>query len=907
MSRINHQYSFNGNGMSRRVATSAYKITLLFYLTLLSSTIFAQTTTLRGKVLDPKQQPIAYATVVVAADSLLTHDIRYAITNSSGEFVVKQIAKTSPELWLSIRSIGFIPYLHRFAQHDFPSSLTITLPEESVDVKDVVIIAQAPDMYEKGDTIVYNPKSYTQGDEHNIGEVINQMPGMNVDKSGKVYFQGKEVDKVLVNNEDIFSRSTTGIAINTLPPDFANSVELLQNYKAGDDIASEFRNEKMTALNLKSEKRLTLNGSVEGAGGIINKFEGKASLLSLLPKGSASTMLNSNNTGEPVFSIEDYFTQNADVESLLTGKGDNMLRLTPQESELINPPSNEYDRTAGLANINVTLKPTKQYKLKSSTLYNRSRAYGLENSLQHFFTTNGRFTNKHQGSEQKDIQLISQSLTNKWLPNRRFSLQSDTKFSVNDLDNVLDDRNDYLSRALNAQHTSTKRTFEIKENLEAQWLLKRGILFFGAKFAFNNHTHTSELLSSDPVLPFTYEPRDATWYRLQPQRKKQNTEYRAYIGTIYPLLWDILLTGEMAYQGNHTHLRQKINNDRATETLLLHELHPYVGLMKNINIFRFTLGSYFSYYQLQTSPYTLRANSRFYVEPKATLKLEFTTHHNITLSAQRTHSPSVSEQLSRLPWITSYRLYTTPSVMQKPFIEQTEFKLEYNYVSLFNNFIFFAYSSYALLKDNGRSVIQTQDLTSYRYYTDGGKSKHFLGSLHMTKGLGALPIDIKISAQIQLSSENIKRETMHDEWLSTNLISSDAGFFSRFRHTLFNFGIQGKYTRNNNKLSSQDAITSSHDEVTGRASLRFRWKDFNATLAGDYSFVIEDKLQRDVYDIDVNMTYKIGNFDLGLRAKNILHLRKNEWWESTADAIMFSKSLYRRMPGYILISLRLKF
>ena len=177
----------------------------------------------------------------------------------------------------------------------------------------------------------------------------------------------------------------------------------------------------------------------------------------------------------------------------------------------------------------------------------------------------------------------------------------------------------------------------------------------------------------------------------------------------------------------------------------------------------------------------------------------------------------------------------------------------------------------------------------------------------MTKGLGALPIDIKISAQIHLSSENIKRETMQDEWLSTNLISSDAGFFSRFRHTLFNFGIQGKYTRNNNKLSSQNAITSSHDEVTGRASLRFRWKDFNATLAGDYSFVIEDKLQRDVYDIDVNMTYKIGNFDLGLRAKNILHLRKNEWWESTADAIMFSKSLYRRMPGYILVSLRLKF
>ena len=121
-------------------------VALVIFLTL-PSVVFSQTASLRGKVLDPKQHPIAYATVVVAADSLLTQDIRYAITNNSGEFVVKQIAKTSPELWLSIRSMGFVPYLHRFVQHDFPSSLTVTLPEENVGMEDVVIIAQAPDMY----------------------------------------------------------------------------------------------------------------------------------------------------------------------------------------------------------------------------------------------------------------------------------------------------------------------------------------------------------------------------------------------------------------------------------------------------------------------------------------------------------------------------------------------------------------------------------------------------------------------------------------------------------------------------------------------------------------------------------------------------------------------------------------
>lgn len=880
-------------------------VALITFLTL-PSVVFAQTASLRGKVLDPKQHPIAYATVVVAADSLLTQNIRYAITNNSGEFVIKQIAKTSPELWLSIRSMGFVPYLHRFVQHDFPSSLTVTLPEENVGMEDVVIIAQAPDMYEKGDTIVYNPKSYTQGDERSIGEVIDQMPGMNVDKNGKVYFQGKEVDKVLVNNEDIFSNATSGIAINTLPPDFANSIELLQNYKADDDIASQFRDKKMTALNLKSEKKLTLNGSAEGAGGIINKFEGKASLLSLLPKGSVSAMLNGNNTGEPVFSIEDYFMQIADVESLLAGKGDNVMRLTPEESELIDPPSNEYKRTSGLANINATLKPAKHYKLKSSTIYNRSRAFGLENSIQRFFDPLGKFTNYHQSSEQKDIQLISQSLTNKWLPNRRFSLQSDTKFSVSDLDNILDYKNAYLSRTLNAQRTSTRRTYDVKEDLEAQWLLGRGVLFFGVKFAFNNYANRNNLLSSATVLPFSYE-FEGMWHRLQPRREKLNTEYRAYVGTIYPLFWQIYLTGELAYQGKSTRLIQEIDLGQASETLLLHTLHPYLGLMKNMSIFRFTLGSYFSYYQLHTSPYTLRTNSFAYLEPKASLKMEFTSYHSITFTAQRTHTLSESEQLSRLPWVNSYRQYITPSLMQHPFVEQREFNVQYSYVSLFNNFMLFAYTSYATQSDKAQSVTRTQDLVSYLHYIDGGSSYRLYGSLNITKGLGSLPIDAKISSHVHSTSESVKRNTVKYENLSSDLVNADIGFFSRFRHTLLNFGIQGKYERSDNKLSAADAITSSYEELTGRASLRFRWKKFNAMLAGYYSFIQEEKLLRDMYDFDVTMSYQIGNFDLSVRGKKLLHLRQNEWWQSTADINMYSSTLYRRMPGHLLLALRVKF
>ena len=78
-------------------------------------------------------------------------------------------------------------------------------------------------------------------------------------------------------------------------------------------------------------------------------------------------------------------------------------------------------------------------------------------------------------------------------------------------------------------------------------------------------------------------------------------------------------------------------------------------------------------------------------------------------------------------------------------------------------------------------------------------------------------------------------------------------------------------------------------------------------LAGYYSFIQEEKLLRDMYDFDVTMSYQIGNFDLSVRGNKLLHLRQNEWWQSTADINMYSSTLYRRMPGHLLLALRVKF
>ena len=71
---------------------------------------------------------------------------------------------------------------------------------------------------------------------------------MTVDESGNVSYQGKKIDKFLVNGEDVLS--TGGHALKTLAADFASGVELLNNYNDGN-VGNSFNSKEITALNLR--------------------------------------------------------------------------------------------------------------------------------------------------------------------------------------------------------------------------------------------------------------------------------------------------------------------------------------------------------------------------------------------------------------------------------------------------------------------------------------------------------------------------------------------------------------------------------------------------------------------------------------------------------------------------------
>ena len=101
--------------------------------------------------------------------------------------------------------------------------------QENPDQLKEVIIDYTPPVTIKKDTIIYRTDVFVTGNERKLREVLKKLPGVEVDRSGNVSVQGKKITKVLVENK-LFFTGDSKMAVNNIPADVVNTIEILDNY-----------------------------------------------------------------------------------------------------------------------------------------------------------------------------------------------------------------------------------------------------------------------------------------------------------------------------------------------------------------------------------------------------------------------------------------------------------------------------------------------------------------------------------------------------------------------------------------------------------------------------------------------------------------------------------------------------
>lgn len=235
-------------------------------LTILCSSAFAfsQEMKVTGSVHDTtgvKPLPNVMVMAVRIKDSLL---LGFDRTDSQGKFELKGFEVDTFSLIIDHPSFDEKTYyMFGHAENATIDIPNIQLATKSQELEEVIIYANKNPIYYRGDTLVYVADSFKVHEGAVVEDLLKKLPGLSVDKDGKITSQGQAIDQVLVDGDEFFGSDPT-IATKNLAADGIETVELYE--KENDQgIGGSDEKIKVLDLRLKDDAKKGYFGRVSGA------------------------------------------------------------------------------------------------------------------------------------------------------------------------------------------------------------------------------------------------------------------------------------------------------------------------------------------------------------------------------------------------------------------------------------------------------------------------------------------------------------------------------------------------------------------------------------------------------------------------------------------------------------------
>jgi len=281
------------------------KIIFLILLFIVVSSSFAQVK-IDGVVKDSIGNPLELANVIAINQKTQKLD-SYGITNSDGYYKLSLEKNSTYKLQISY--IGMKTTQIDLTTTDADITKNIVLEYDN-RLDEIELVYEMP-VVVKGDTIVYNTDSFTSGTERKLGDVLNKLPGVEVNDEGQIQVEGKTVGKVMVEGKDFFDGDSK-LATQNIPANAIDKVEVLKNYSEVGQLSSVTNNQDNIAINIKLKQGKTnfwFGNITAGIGDSKNNtlYLAQPKLFYYSPDHSINFIGDLNNIGEIAFTRRDYF------------------------------------------------------------------------------------------------------------------------------------------------------------------------------------------------------------------------------------------------------------------------------------------------------------------------------------------------------------------------------------------------------------------------------------------------------------------------------------------------------------------------------------------------------------------------------------------------------------------------
>lgn len=351
-------------------------------LLLLCSFFFAdaQATKISGTVVESSDGKAVKNAVVALLSTTDTTFIEFSRTTADGDFSLKDV-EAGNYIFMVMHPV-FADYVEEISINGQNLKMPpIKMIAKSKLLEEVIIKSGAP-MRIKGDTTFYTADSFNVSANANVEELLKKLPGIQVDKDGKITAMGENVSKVLVDGEEFFG-DDPGMAVKNLRADAVKEVQVFDKKSDQAEFTGidDGNTQKTINLKLKDNKKRGYFGKIDLAGGlnkrINDRYNNNLMFSTFKGKRKLSAYFLNGNTGQDGLSWEDNEKYGEAMDfSDFDGSGVYFVNYTSNAEETYINPQNGF-----LTNINSGIQYSNKWgqsKLNISPKFNSQDYYNTQ-------------------------------------------------------------------------------------------------------------------------------------------------------------------------------------------------------------------------------------------------------------------------------------------------------------------------------------------------------------------------------------------------------------------------------------------------------------------------------------------------------------------------------------------------
>ncbi len=164
---------------------------------------------------------------------------------------------------------------------------------------EAVVTATKIKFYTKGDTLIYNADAFNLAEGSMLDALVEQLPGAELKRDGRILMNGKLVESVLLNGKDFFKGDNT-VLLDNLPAYTVKHVKFYDKKSERSEALKMDLNDSRFVMDvqLKREYQIGWLANAEAGGGTHDRWLARLFALRFTPQSRLTFYANANNINE---------------------------------------------------------------------------------------------------------------------------------------------------------------------------------------------------------------------------------------------------------------------------------------------------------------------------------------------------------------------------------------------------------------------------------------------------------------------------------------------------------------------------------------------------------------------------------------------------------------------------------